>query len=346
MQSRRNVLGILGLGAVASQLPAGLWSWPLESAILKPRRLKRGDTVGLINPAGPTFESVDIEIAEESITGLGLKFKPGAHLRDRYGYLAGKDSDRAADINAMFADPGVQAIICVRGGWGCNRLLPLLDYSVIKKNPKILMGYSDVTSLLVAIYAKTGLVTFHGPVGSSTWNRFSIDYVQRVLFDGERVTMQNPVVLGDNLTQTRDRVDTITPGKARGRLVGGNLSVLSAMIGSEYLPDWKGHILFLEDTDEQIYRIDRMLTQLKLAGVLNHVSGVVFGKCTNCTPGDGFGSLTLEEVFDDVLKPLNVPCWTGSMIGHIENKFTVPLGVQAEIDANNGTIQLLESAVA
>lgn len=339
------MLGILGLGAVASQLPVRLWASLPDAAILKPRRLRRGDTVGLINPAGPTFEKVDIEIAEESITALGLKFKPGAHLRDRYGYLAGKDGDRAADINAMFADPDVQAIICVRGGWGCNRLLPLLDYGVIRKNPKILMGYSDVTSLLVGIYAKTGLVTFHGPVGSSTWNRFSIDYVQRVLFEGERVMMQNPVVLGDNLTQVKDRIDTITPGKAQGRLVGGNLSVLSAMVGSEYLPDWKNHILFLEDTDEQIYRVDRMLTQLKLAGVLNSVSGVVFGKCTNCGPGDGFGSLTLEEVFADLLKPLNVPCWSGAMIGHIENKFTVPLGIQAEIDANNGTIQLLEPAV-
>ncbi|MBM4161126.1 MAG: LD-carboxypeptidase [Ignavibacteria bacterium] len=315
------------------------------STILKPRRLQPGDTVGLVNPAGATFQTVDIEIIKESLQALGLQVLPGDHVLDRYGYLAGKDSDRAEDVNRMFADPSVKALLCVRGGWGSNRILPLLDYECIRKNPKIIMGYSDATSLLVALYAECGLVTFHGPVGISTWNSFSTDYVKRILMEGESAILRNPATPGDTLAQTKDRIEVITPGRARGRCVGGNLSVLASMIGSPYLPDWEHHILFLEETDEQIYRVDRMLTQLKLAGILGKLAGVVFGKCTNCGPGEGYGSLTLEEVFRDHIKPLGVPAWSGAMIGHIENKFTIPIGIEVEIDAQQGTIQMLEPAV-
>jgi muramoyltetrapeptide carboxypeptidase len=157
--------------------------------------------------------------------------------------------------------------------------------------------------------------------------------------------MENPKTTGDNLVVTRDRIDTITPGTARGVLVGGNLSVLVAMFGSPYLPDWKGAILFLEDDGEQIYRVDRMMTQLKLAGVLERLAGFVMGKCTGCEPGSGYGSLTLKEVLADHLLPLGIPAFSGAMIGHIENKFTVPVGLPAEIDAGKGTLTLLEPAV-
>jgi muramoyltetrapeptide carboxypeptidase len=240
----------------------------------------------------------------------------------------------------------VDAILCVRGGWGCNRILPLLDYKAIAAHPKIILGYSDITSLLTAIHARTGLITFHGPVGASTWNTFSLDFVRRVLFNAEAVAMDNPKATGDGLVVTKDRVQTLTPGTVSGRLVGGNLTVLTAMLGSAYLPDWSGTILFLEDTNENIYRIDRMLTQLKLAGVLDRISGFVFGKCTKCGPGEGHGSLTLEEVLNDHIKPLKIPAWYGAMIGHIDNKFTVPVGVRAEINAERGTITMLESAVS
>jgi muramoyltetrapeptide carboxypeptidase len=343
---RRSFLKQLGIAAVVSQFSTRTFSKPLLDSVIKPPRLKPGDTVGLINPAGATFVSEDIKVVQESLAALGLKTKVGKHALDRYGYLGGTDEARADDVNAMFADKEVNAIITVRGGWGCNRILPLLNYDVIRKNPKIICGYSDITSLLVALYAKTGLVTFHGPVGTSTWNQFSLNYFKKILFDGETVTMENPKTIGDNLAQTKDRVETISKGKAKGKLVGGNLSVLSAMIGSEYLPNWKNHILFIEETDENIYRVDRMLTQLKLAGVLKQISGFVFGKCTKCEPGEGYGSLTLEEVLSDHIKPLGIPAWYGAMIGHIENKFTVPVGCEAEIDADAGTIRLLESAVA
>ncbi|GGK74643.1 LD-carboxypeptidase [Rufibacter glacialis] len=348
-RTRRQVLASLSVATAA--LPfLGFTSVPAAEKvpkILLPPRLKAGDTVGLICPAGAAFSREAVQITKESMEALGLKVKLGQHVFDRYGYLAGTDQARAADVNAMFADKTVQGILAIHGGWGCARLLPLLDYKTIQKNPKPLIGYSDITALLLAITAKTGLVTFHGPVGSATWNKFSVDSFRQVLFEASPVLFQNPKELGDNLTLTKDRITTITPGTARGKLVGGNLTVLTAIIGSDYLPHWKDAILFLEDTNEAVYRVDRMLTQLKLAGVLDQVKGVVFGKCSDCEPGKGgYGSLTLEEVLEHHLQPLKVPVYTGAMIGHITHKFTVPVGAEAEMDATQGTIRLLGTAVA
>ena len=343
--TRRQVLQMVGASLAATQVPQLSAAGLLSRSPLKPPRLKPGDTVGIINPAGATFHKDDVNIAKETLAALGLKMKAGAHLLDRYGYLAGTDEARSADVNSMFADPGIQAILALRGGWGCNRILDRIDYKTVAAHPKIIMGYSDITSLLIALTARTGLVTFHGPVGISTWNEYSTDYVRRMLFNAESIRMQNPSEIGDNLTQSRDRVLRIHPGKAVGMLWGGNLSVLSAMLGSDYLPKTKGSILFLEEVGEDIYRVDRMLTQLKLAGVLQELNGFVFGKCSNCDPGEGYGSLTLEEVLDDHIKPLGIPAWQGAMIGHIENKFTLPLGIQAEINADEGSISLLEAAV-
>lgn len=243
----------------------------------------------------------------------------------------------------MFENPDVDAVLALRGGWGCNRILPLLDYALIREHPKILMGYSDVTSLLVALYSRSGLVTFHGPVGISTWNDFSVEHARRVLYDGSLSTMANPRRLVRLGHPVRDRVHTIRSETARGRLVGGNLSVLVSMIGSPYLPEWDRHLLFLEDIGEDAYRIDRMLTQLSLAGILPKLAWIVFGKCTNCDADEP--SLTLTQVLEDHFRPLRIPCFYGSMIGHITDKFTVPVGVEAEIDAATGVIRLLEPAV-
>ena len=344
--NRRKFLQTGVLAGLALSLPLQTRAGIFGDKVIRPPRLKPGDTVGLINPAGATFYPDDVMQTEEILAALGLKAKRGKHLLDKYGYLAGTDAARAADINAFYADSSVNALLAVRGGWGCNRILPLLDYDLIKRHPKIIMGYSDITSLLIAIYAKTGVVTFHGPVGISTWNQYSTDFVKQILFDGKMVTMENSQKMGDNLTQTKDRVLTITPGVATGRMVGGNLSVLSAMVGSDYLPDWKNTILFLEEVGEDIYRVDRMLTQLKLAGILNKISGFVFGKCTDCDPGEGYGSLTLVDLFNDIIKPLGIPAYYGAMIGHITDKFTVPVSVNVEMDAGKGTLKMLEPAVS
>ncbi len=316
-------------------------------APLKPPRLKPGDTIGLCCPAAPAYSREQVQITQESLAALGFKTKLSAHFYDRYGYLGGRDADRAADLNAHFADPAVNAIMAMHGGWGCARLLPLLDYDLIRRNPKILLGYSDITALLLGINAKTGLVTMHGPEGAATWNEFTVDWLRRVTMAGEAVTFTNPTDKGKLLAQTDDRVSTLRPGTARGRLLGGNLTVLCHIVGSPYLPDFQNAILFVEDTHEDVYSMDRMLTHLSLAGVLGKISGFVFGKCTRCDAGSGgYGSLTLEDVFADHITPLGIPAFTGAMIGHIKDKFTVPLGIEAEINAATGSIRLLEGAVS
>lgn len=329
------------LGAV-SAMP-GLKSRPT----VMPARLKAGDTVGLVAPANATFNTVELDIARESLEALGLKVRVGEHLRDRHGYLAGQDRDRAADINAFFADRSIAAVLPIRGGWGSARLLPLLDYDTIAANPKVVLGFSDVTALLVGLHAKTGLVTFHGPNGMGRWDAFSLDFVKRVLFDAEAVTFAPAPRMNDRnaLVPIEGRIRTVTPGTARGHLIGGNLTVLSAIAGSPYLPDWDDAILFLEDVGEEIYRVDRMLTTLKLAGILDRIKGFVFGTCDECDPGSGFGALTFEELWADHIAPLKIPAWAGASIGHGMPQWTLPVGGQVAIDATAGTIRMLEPAV-
>ncbi len=344
--NRRELLQLLATSGLGLALfrPKYLFAQDASKVILPPR-LKPGDVIGLVSPAGITRSKDKLKIIEETLSALDLQLSVDEHAMDRWGYLAGEDEIRAQAINEMYANPEVDAILTFIGGWGCARLLPFLDYELIKNHPKIIMGFSDVTALLLAIYARTGLVTFHGPSGRSAWNTFTVDYVKRLLFEGEAIHYLNPMDKGDNLTQVEDRIQTITPGKATGRLVGGNLTVLTALMGSDYLPRWQGHILFIEDTGEGIYRIDRMMTQLKLGGVLDQIAGFIFGKCTDCGPDSGYSSFTLDEVLEDHIKPLGIPAFKGAMIGHVSNKFTVPLGVEAEIDASLGTIRLLSPAV-
>jgi len=288
---------------------------------------------------------LDLDVLLEALAALGLKGKLGAHVNDRYGYLAGRDADRAADLNAMFRDPEVKAIHCIRGGWGAARLLPLIDFDAVARSPKALIGYSDITALLLALHARTGLVTFHGPNGASEWNSTNVEWLKRITWDGEAALFANPREATRALVPTEHRTRTLHPGKARGRLLGGNLTVLTAIVGSPYLPDFTDSILFLEDVQEAPYRLDRMLVQLKLAGVLERVRGVVWGTCSKCDPGEGFGSLTIPDVLADHLLPLKVPAYYGAMLGHISKQFTLPLGVEVELDADAGTLRMLESAV-
>ena len=315
--------------------------------LLIPEALQEGDRIGIVSPASAIFESEPYEIAKESFEAMGLEVKFGKNTRNRYGHLAGTDEERAEELNEMFRDKSIKAIIALRGGSGAARILDKLDYDAIRKNPKIFIGYSDITALHTAIYTKTGLVTFHGPVAVSTWNSFSSDYLKRLLFEKEAITYQNPTEKGDELVQTKNRIRVIKDGTVNGRLVGGNLSVLTGIMGSEYFPqDWKGKILYLEDVGEKIYAVDRMMSQLYLGGVFEQISGFIFGKCTDCDPGgSGYGSLTLEEVIDHYIKPLNIPAYSGAMIGHIDDNVTIPNGLEAELNATEGTIKLLSPAV-
>lgn len=343
MSSRRYFLMSLATAVGLTQLGSICKANSVNSPII-PSRLKRGDTVGLIAPAG-FVDRQEMGPLNQTLARWGLQVKLGKHLFDRYGYLAGQDIDRVSDIHTMFSDRDIKAIFTVQGGWGCQRILPLLDYNLIKNNPKIIIGYSDITALLLAIYAQTGLITFHGPLGVSTWTPFAVNYLQKILFAGEQVTMINGVEDTPKVKQVKIPVEVVNSGKVKGRIIGGNLSVLAASIGSIYLPDWRNTILFLEDTGEEVYRVDRLLTQLKLAGILDKISGFIFGQCTYCDPEIPAESLSLSQVIAEHIKPLNIPAWYGSHIGHIADQFTLPLGVEVEIDADFGSIKMLESAV-
>lgn len=313
-------------------------------SLQKPATLRKGDTVGIISSGFRILQDVDLQYAIERLQNLGLQVKVGKAVLKQYGYLAGTDQERADDINQFFADPEVKAIIQLRGGFGSARVLDLLDYSLIAKNPKILLGMSDTTALLLAIYQKTGLVTFHGPNAGKPWPTFTLDYIKALLFENQMLTFKNPDTPADDLIMTQDRIEVIHKGRAQGRLIGGNLAVVLSMLGSTYLPDFTGAILFIEEINEAHYRIDRMLTQLKLAGILDKLNGIVIGKCMNCGTHYPANALRLMQIFNDHLKPLNIPAWYGAMISHENRIFTLPIGITVEIDADTGSIKMLETA--
>ncbi|TWT23560.1 LD-carboxypeptidase [Luteimonas marina] len=338
---RRQFLGNAALATSLLPLAGGSATAAPRGRLLPPP-LDRGDTVGLVSPSAATDDPLDLQLAQEAMEALGFKVKTGPHLASRRGHLAGTDAERAGDLNAMFADKSVKAIICARGGSGAARVLPLLDYDLIRRNPKVLLGYSDITALHNALLAQAGLISFHGPIGSGSWNSFNADQFRRVFFDREAMQYRNVADVGDELVQRRNRTVTISGGRARGELVGGNLTVLTALAGSPYLPDFTGKILFLEDVSEAPYRIDRMFSTLKLMGALDRIAGLIFGECTDCDPGGGYGSLTLPQIFDDHVKPLKIPAYRGAMIGHIRQQFIVPVGGRVEMDADAGTFRLLE----
>lgn len=348
---RRKFIRNIGIGGLLLPLdPTSISSqgnYLTNTKNIIPEALQEGDTIGIVSPASAIFESEPYEIAKETFEAMGLKVKFGEFTSSRYGHLAGTDQQRADELMEMFRDDSVKAIIALRGGSGSARILDKLDYKTIKRNPKIFIGYSDITALHLAIFEKTGLVTFHGPVAVSTWNPFAYSYLQKLIFEGKAVTYKNPTDKGNELTQTRNRIRTIHPGTAKGELLGGNLSVLTGIMGSEYFPkNWKNKILYVEDIGEKIYAVDRMMSQLQLSGVLKEIKGFVFGKCNDCDPGgSGYGSLTLEEVIDHYIKPLGIPAFSGAMIGHIDDNAMIPNGIRAEIDAEKGIIQLLSPAV-
>jgi muramoyltetrapeptide carboxypeptidase len=318
--------------------------------LLRPRRLAPGQTVGMVAPSAAPNEPERIRFAIDTVESLGFKVKPGAHLFDREGYLAGADAARAADLNAMFADDGVDAIWCVRGGYGASRMLPALDYEAMRRRPKPLIGYSDITALHMAIHRHAGLVTFHGPVAFRAFTPYTLGELRRVLWTGEvpsRLGAPPPFERAEGRVDWENRVATLVPGKARGRLIGGNLCLMAHLCGTPYFPDLRGAILFLEDVEEAYYRIDRMLTQLWLSGALAEVAGIVFGKFTSCDPSPFFlQNRPLEEILAERARALGVPAVSGVMIGHVEDQTTLPIGCLAELDADAATLTLLEPGIS
>jgi muramoyltetrapeptide carboxypeptidase len=296
----------------------------------KPPMLVRGDRVGLIAPASPPTGD-DIAESVAHVESLGLQPVLGKYVHEQNGYLAGSDAQRAADFNAMAADAGVRAIVAIRGGYGTMRLLPLLDYEAVRRDPKIILGFSDLTALLNAVTARSGVVTFHGPVGAhgSSWSGVAHTYLEAAFFN-------------DQPLSPAGGARPVVPGRARGRLAGGNLALVAALVGTPYAVPTDGAILFLEETEEAPYRIDRMLTQLDLAGQLSAARGILIGQCTKCTAP--FPTHSAAEVIEERLKALGRPAATGAPIGHIQAQWVLPIGVEAELDATNGTLTFLEAA--
>ena len=346
--SRRRLIKAAGsLAALGSAgiLPQSAIAQGLQTA--KPLRLRAGATVGLVTPASNVPENEDLLAAMDLVRSLGFEAKAAPNLRRRKQCLAGSDQQRADDLNGMFADDEVDAIFCVRGGYGSGRLLRDLDYQTIADNPKILMGYSDITAILNAIHVKTGMITYHGPIAGDNFSSYTYEQFQRILIEPRQVTrIAEPPAFEQQpgVVERENRLTPIVPGQAEGKLVGGNLSLLVTLIGTPYEPDFDGAILFMEDVSEPPYSVDRMLTHLWLSGHLGRTAGIVFGKFTD----DGYDSntLSMEQVLRERCEPLGIPTLRGAMIGHIEDQTVVPIGIRARLDVDDGTLTLLEPAVS
>jgi muramoyltetrapeptide carboxypeptidase len=351
MKVSRRGFGAIAAASLSVPLPghAGARSaaLPLPVKLIKPPRLRPGDTVGLIAPGGYTSERA-IDKAVRNIESLGLNVKQGKYLREVFGNYAGSVEQRVADLHAMFTDPEIQMIWPIRGGSGCISLLSSLDYDVIRRHPKILLGYSDISALHLAINKHAGLVTFHGPVASSTMTDYSRAQMMAVLTDPQP---QYTIPMSQEnakqaLSEPHFGIHTHTHGVATGALMGGNLSMVAALAGTPYAADIRGSILFLEEVNEAPYRIDRWMTQLDLAGGFKNAAAVVIGVCENCGPEHEDISLTLERTLGLHLHPLTIPAVTGYSIGHIRNQCTLPIGIRAMIDTQAQTITLLDAAVS
>ncbi|MEN8228555.1 MAG: LD-carboxypeptidase [Bacteroidota bacterium] len=308
-----------------------------------PKRLKRGDLIGLVTPGSPITEEQLAETVSK-LEGLGFRTTYNDSVLSEYGYFAGKDRERADELMEMFTREDVDGIWCVRGGYGSIRILDLLDFDLIRQNPKVFIGYSDITALIASIYEQTGLVTFHGPVGISDFNRFSLKSLEKVLMD-PGATFKYPY---NREKRTRDNPEydryTLTGGMAEGELIGGNISVLDSMIGSRFEPDFEGKIVYLEEIEEKTYRVDKMVFHMLSGTNLKKAAGIVMGVMGDCNINDE-PRLTLKRALDDLLKPLGIPVSYGFPFGHIKRMITIPTGIQASFDADKNSLKLLEPAV-
>lgn len=306
-----------------------------------PKSLKKGDTIGLISASGATRKEA-LPKAVEAVEKLGFKVVIGETCRERHGYLAGKDVLRAKEVNDMFRDPAIDGIFCIRGGYGATKILPLLDYEMIGENPKVFTGYSDVTALHIVFNQKCDFVTYHTPMPSTEFIKREMDeYSWSSFINCVTNTEQKNYFLENPSTQ---QMTTFVDGEATGRLVGGNLSLVVASLGTPYEIDTKDKILFLEDIDEYERSIDRMLTQLKLAGKLNDAAGIILGGWTNCgpqNPNHPEESLRLQTIFEEILAPLNIPILMDVACGHCLPTMSLPLGRIITINSELKTIEVV-----
>ena len=308
-----------------------------------PKRLKKGDIIGLVTPAG-VITKEQLKSTIENVENLGFKAYYEPSILAKYGYLAGTDQERADELMHMFTNENVDAILCARGGYGAIRILDLLDFNQIKINPKVLLGYSDITAFLSAIYEKSGLVTFHGPVGISSFNNYTTQSFEDILVNPKKHHKYPYQREEDTIDNPEFDFYTITDGKAEGELIGGNMSVIVSMIGSKFEIDFENMIVYFEEIGEKTYKVDRMLTQLLQATNLKKASGIVLGIFKDCDVNDK-PTFTLKEILTQLLKPLNIPVVYGFPFGHVATKMTIPTGIIAKFNANKKTLKLVEKAV-
>jgi muramoyltetrapeptide carboxypeptidase len=299
-----------------------------------------GDTVALCAVSGVVSETT-IERATSNLTSIGLNLKWMPNARKRWGGYAGTIEERVADLHAAFVDREVSAIWCARGGSGAQALLPQLDYALIARHPKVLIGYSDVTALTNALWARAGVVSFHGPVSSSQFTPFNVANLQRVLFDAQ----SNAAAWPEGWPALQAMNDAAKASPIAGTLVGGNLSVFASLVGTPYLPDTRDALIFLEDVSEAPYRIDRMLTQLAQAGVFARCAGVILGAFTRTEPKDNEPTLSVQEVFVHHFARAPFPVVMNAPFGHIPTQWVLPVGVRAALSLQNASLTFLEPAV-
>lgn len=308
---------------------------------VKPAKLNSGDLIGLISPASPVSDSSRIEKAVAYLERMGYRAVVGGNVGNKHGYLAGTDEVRLDDLHSMFRNKEVKAIICLRGGYGTPRIIDKIDFKLIAKNPKIFVGYSDITAIQMAIYKKTGLVTFAGPMAAvDLWNdvsRYSEELFWRILTSNKK--------LGKLDFPENTKLSSISKGKMRGVVLGGNLALITAMMGSAYLPKFDDSILMLEDIGEAPYRLDRMFNQIRLAGIFDNAEGILLGQFTDCEPKDDDPTLTIDEVIQSYFAGLKTPVVANFPHGHVKEKATVPYGIEIKVNADKNNIEYLESAV-
>ena len=329
MNTRADFLSSMSIAAASAYAPAAF-----AASMRKPPMVRRGDTVALIAPASP-LDPGEIDRGVAHMKALGLAPIVGPHAHERYGYLAGRDADRIADFNWAIRNPHVRAIVALRGGYGTTRILDELDYDGLHASPKVVMGFSDMTAVLNAIARRSNLVTFHGPVAAreSHYGTGTRSFIERAWMSRAPIG-----------TLHSSNAQTLHGGRATGRLAGGNLSLIAALCGTPYAVATSGSLLIIEETEESPYRIDRMLTQLRMAGAFSGARGIL-GGAFNKIPAGG-ATLTLDTVLTDRLGSLGKPAVFDTPIGHIEEQWVLPIGLPATLDASAHTLTIDESAVS
>jgi muramoyltetrapeptide carboxypeptidase len=307
--------------------------------IIKPKALQKNDLIGICAPASPPKSKTSLTKGIDFLERIGFQVQLGKHVFCEYGYLAGEDKQRAEDFNNLVSNKNVKAIFFARGGYGSSRILPLIDYDNLKRNPKIIVGYSDITALQLAIFKKSGLITVAGPMVEPDFSKIFSGKSEELFW--ELLTSKLPI--GDISKFVDSDLFAIRDGCSTGRLLGGNLSVLSSLVGTKFLPSFTKSVLVLEDVDEAPYRIDRMLHQLKYSGVLSNLSGVLLGDFSSCKPEVKKPSLTLRQIYDNVFP--NYPIVSNLHFGHARNPISLPYGILIKMDTRKQKLIILESAV-